>query len=404
MKGAFDVSSADIVTIDPESAASAPATSPVDLTDLFTPALVLDAGRLDRNVRRMTAACDRLGVALRPHIKTPKALPVAERLRAAGVAGFTTSTLGEAELLAAAGFDDIFYAVPMAAAKVARAARLLRAGHDISFLTDSVSAIAACGAAAAEAGVVLPFWIEIDVDHYRSGVDRRDPAFLVIAQTITSHPNLALRGLMAYAGASYNVSVDGARQLAEMHRQALLDGQRDLEFAGIPCARLSLGSTPAVLHAETLAGLTEARCGIFAFQDLLQAGIGACKIDDIALSVVATVLSVNRALNRVTIDAGGMALSKDRSTQGRPFDAGYGLVCDLDGTVIPDLYVQTVSQELGLVTSLSGAPIPVERLTEGARLRILPNHADMTAAAYDRYHVVDGSRRIEAVWLRANGW
>jgi D-serine deaminase-like pyridoxal phosphate-dependent protein len=99
-----------------------------------------------------------------------------------------------------------------------------------------------------------------------------------------------------------------------------------------------------------------------------------------------------------------MALSKDRSTQGRSFDAAFGLVCDIEGALIPDLHVQTVSQELGLVTSRSGAPVPLERLQVGARLRILPNHADMTAAAYDCYHVVRGSTAIQKTWARTNGW
>ncbi len=380
------------------------AESVMHINDLFTPSLVLDEGVIGRNIAKMADRCRALGVALRPHVKTPKSSPIAQLLRDSGAGGFTASTLAEAEWMAACGFGDIFYAVPLAASKVRRASALRKSGADISFLTDNLQAIGACGEAAAAHDIVLPFWIEIDVDHYRTGVELDHPDFMAIAQMIEGHPNLSLAGLMSYGGASYASTIDEARDLTEAHRLALLRGQAKLRANGIDCARLSFGSTPAVLHAETMTGITEARCGIFIFQDLFQAGIGACGIEDIAVSVLTTVISVNPGLNRVTIDAGALALSKDRSTQGRSFDAAFGLVCDIDGVVIDDLHVGTVSQELGLITSRSGAPIPLERLKVGTKLRILPNHADMTAAAYERYHVVRGSTQIQKIWSRTNGW
>jgi D-serine deaminase-like pyridoxal phosphate-dependent protein len=388
----------------PSATETGGAPSPTHLDRLFTPSLVLDEGVLENNIAKMADRCRALGVALRPHIKTPKSSPIAQRLRDAGATGFAASTLAEAEWMAAWGSGDIFYAAPLSASKVERASALRKGGADVSFLTDNLQAIVACGEAAAANDVILPFWIEIDVDGYRTGIELDHPDFTAIARLIDRHPNLTLAGLMSYGGASYGCSPDEARDLSETHRQALLRGQAALRQDGIDCDRLSFGSTPAVLHAATMSGITEVRCGIFVFQDLFQAGIGACAIEDIAVSVLTTVIGVNPGLNRVTIDAGGMALSKDRSTQGRSFDAAFGLVCDIEGALIPDLHVQTVSQELGLVTSRSGAPIPLERLRVGAKLRILPNHADMTAAAYDRYHVVRGSTVIRKTWARKNGW
>jgi D-serine deaminase-like pyridoxal phosphate-dependent protein len=141
------------------------------------------------------------------------------------------------------------------------------------------------------------------------------------------------------------------------------------------------------------------------FQDLYQAGIGACEISDIAVWVTATVTGHKAAQNRLIIDAGGLALSKDVSTRGKAFDAGYGLVCDIEsGTVIPDLYVSSTSQEVALVTTRSGAPLPLQRFPVGTKLRVLPNHSCFTAAAHDQYHVVQGGDEVVARWARVNGW
>lgn len=378
---------------------------PQRLAQVATPALVLDLPTLDRNISRMADRCRALDVALRPHVKTPKSSPIAARLLAAGAKGFTVSTLQEAEYLAGAGYTDIFYAVPIDPHKVARAAKLSNAGVALSLLTDSLVAAQATAQTAREFGAILTLWIEIDVDHYRTGIETSDPEFEAIARFISTEPSLRFAGLMSYGGASYNCSDrQSTAALTEMHRKALVDTKQWLESKGIDCPGLSFGSTPAVLHANHLSGVTEVRCGIYTFQDLFQAGIGACEQSDIALSVLTTVIGVNADLNRFTIDAGGLALSKDRSTQGRPFDAGFGLVCGEDGTILPGLHVSTVSQELGLVTTIDGSPLEFDRFPIGRRLRILPNHADMTAAAYEDYWVVEDGDRIVNRWTRTNRW
>jgi D-serine deaminase-like pyridoxal phosphate-dependent protein len=238
------------------------AQSPMHLDGLFTPSLVLDQGVLENNIAKMAARCRELGVALRPHIKTPKSSPIAQRLQDAGATGFAASTLAEAEWMAECGFRDIFYAAPLSASKVERASALRKGGADMSFLTDNLEAIGACGDAAAANDVILPFWIEIDVDRYRTGIELDHPDFMAIARLINGHPNLTLAGLMSYGGASYGCSPDEARDLTETHRQALLRGQATLRQDGIDCDRLSFGSTPAVLHAATMSGITEVRCGI----------------------------------------------------------------------------------------------------------------------------------------------
>jgi len=374
------------------------------IAELPTPALILDIERFDRNVDRMAARAHELSVPLRPHGKTPKSGAAATRLMQAGIERLTVSTLREAEGYFAAGVRDIFYAVALAPDKVGRVAALIQRGVRMICLVDHADAVRAISAAANREAVVVSLVIEIDIDGYRTGIRPTDNAVETLAALITDLPGVEFAGIMSYGGASYGCSPAAAADLAETHRNALTAARDSLAVHGLPCPIVSFGSSPAVLHARSMDGITELRCGIFLFQDLFQAAIGACAIDDIAVSVLATVIGLRPDLNRVAVDAGGLAMSKDLSTARTERDMGYGLVCDVTGQLIDDIYMATTSQELGLLTTFSGAPLPFDRLQIGTKVRILPNHADMTAAAYERYHVVRGGGDVLEVWERFNGW
>ena len=141
--------------------------------------------------------------------------------------------------------------------------------------------------------------------------------------------------------------------------------------------------------------------GVYAFGDLVQAGLGTCAIEDIAISVLASVIGHNRQHGRVLVDAGFLALSRDRGTSDFPVDWGYGAVCDATtGEPIDGLRVESTNQEHGIITG----DIDWDRFPIGGRVRILPNHACATAAAYDRYFVTDGGASVTDVWGRINGW
>ena len=177
-----------------------------------------------------------------------------------------------------------------------------------------------------------------------------------------------------------------------------------LRAVGLPCEIVSAGSTPTAICAKSFEGITEMRPGVYSFFDLDQMALGVCEMEDIALSVAATVIGHNHAAQRILIDAGGLALSKDLSAGEFLEHAGYGLVCPLETTQpINGLYVESVHQEHGLIASALGEP-PYDALPVGARVRILPNHACMTAAAYTSYHVVDGGQDVVDTWDRINGW
>ena len=181
-------------------------------------------------------------------------------------------------------------------------------------------------------------------------------------------------------------------------------GAERLRAAGLPCPVVSVGSTPTAVHAKNLDGVTEMRPGVYVFNDVFQADIHSCALEDIAVTVLATVTGHHRARGEIVIDAGGLALSKDRSTQNGPRDVGYGLVVDAaGGASLPELHVARVSQEHGVVTA-PGGDLPFDALPPGTRVRVLPNHACFTAAAYEGYHVVAGGHEVEAEWPRVNGW
>jgi D-serine deaminase-like pyridoxal phosphate-dependent protein len=150
--------------------------------------------------------------------------------------------------------------------------------------------------------------------------------------------------------------------------------------------------------------VTEVRAGVFVFFDLMMAGLGVCTVDDIALSVLATVIGHRRAKGRILVDAGWTALSQDRGTARQAIDQGYGLVCDISGTPYPDLIVTSVNQEHGILALRSGSIEILPDIPIGSRVRILPNHACATATQFDRYHVLNEIDQVIGTWERFSGW
>lgn len=373
------------------------------LEQLDTPALVLDRGRMDANIARMRERAAALGVSLRPHLKTCKSVDVALCMVGKGDP-VTVSTLREAEYFAQAGFTDIFYAVAIAPHKLERVAALQRGGARILLAVDSFEAAREVGLAGERLGARFEALVEIDSGDGRSGIAPDAPQLEHIAGALAG--GAALAGVFTHGGHSYaGRDAQAHAAVAEQERVAVTAAAERLRALGHDCPVVSLGSTPTAVHARSLAGVTEVRAGVYVFGDLFQAAIGSCERDDIAVTVLTTVIGNHPERGQLVVDAGALALSKDISTAalGAAGDCGYGLVADADtGTIIEGLYVHGVSQEHGIIRS-HGA-IEHAGFHIGRRLRILPNHACLTAAAYDRYHVVAGGTVIEAAWPRVNGW
>ncbi|MFJ7151496.1 alanine racemase [Streptomyces sp. NPDC100445] len=386
------------------TSAPSPAT---DLSGPDTPFAVVDVDRTRRNIARLRARADRLGVPLRPHVKTAKSLDVAALLHDGVPGPVTVSTLAEAEAFAAAGHSDITYAVGIAPHKVPRVLALARRGVTLRVLLDSAEQARSVAAAAREAGTAVPAQIEIDCDGHRGGLVPDAPELTVIGGIL--HDAGCLDGVLAHAGESYSASTEEERRLAARgERDSVVAAAGRLRAAGLPVRTVSVGSTPTAHAADDLTGVTELRAGNYVFFDLVMAGLGVCAVDDLALSVVVTVIGHRPEYGWVLTDGGWMAMSRDRGTAAQAQDQGYGLVADLSGALVPGLVMTAASQEHGTLTMRDGGPPPA--LPVGTRLRVLPNHACATAAQHRGYHVVDGSRNtagapaVEAFWPRIDGW
>ncbi len=373
------------------------------LTDLETPALLLDRAKLDRNIARMRTQLAGLGgVAHRPHLKTAKSVEVA-RLVAGSNGPITVSTLLEAERFGEAGFTDILYAVGIAPNKLERVIALRRRGIDLSIVTDNVEAAEAVASAAREAGEPIPVLIEIDSDGHRAGV-RPDQPELLVAIAGALSDGAEVRGIMTHAGGSYDArNKDELVRIAAQERDSAVACAETLRAAGFPAPVVSIGSTPTALSATGLEGVTEVRAGVYLFFDLVMVGIGVASVGEIALSVLTTVIGQQWDKGRILVDAGWMAMSRDRGTANQPVDQGYGLVCDSAGNPLGDLIMISANQEHGILALREGSSEALPDLPFGTQLRILPNHACATAAQFGEYQVVEDGE-VVACWPRFNGW
>ena len=363
------------------------------LRDLSTPCLVLKRDVLERNCVRMRERAATLGVALRPHLKTAKSIEVARR---AADGAITVSTLREASYFLEHGVRDLTYAVGLEPAKIDACAQLVARGARLTVITDDADVARAL----VERDPALRVLIEIDVGQHRGGVDPESEALLVLADLLARGRRLRLAGVLAHAGHSYGaVSVAKITAIAEDERARTVRAARRLRDAGHDIDTVSVGSTPTAVHAAHLEGVTELRAGVYTFFDRFQHAIGSCDEDDLALTVLTSVIGVRRGEGVVVIDAGSLALSADRSME--RFGGGYGEVRDLRDAPIAEgpVLVTSVNQEHGMIAH------PSWRARVGDRVRVRPNHACITAAMHASYAVVEGDdERVIAHWDRVNGW
>jgi D-serine deaminase-like pyridoxal phosphate-dependent protein len=253
----------------------------------------------------------------------------------------------------------------------------------------------------ARARVTLDVYLKIDCGYHRCGVDPDGPALLEIVQRIGDHASLRFAGLLTHAGHSYHArGADALRAVATQEREVMRTAAARLAALGISVPIVSVGSTPSITHVDHLDGVHEVRVGNYAFFDATQATLGSCTFDDCVLTVLASVVHRDRVRGRVILDAGAIALSKDRGAVELDPAAGYGRVLDLDGTDL-NVRVSSVSQEHGIV------PVPdaalLERLPVGARLRVLVNHSCLTAAQFDAFLVHQGATVVDR-WSIHRGW
>lgn len=374
----------------------------IALTDLETPCLLLDKDRLQSNLTRFQGLADNHNVMLRPHLKTLKSVDAA-RMAVGANGAITVSTLAEAEAFAAAGYRDILYGVGMAPNKLARVHRIQQeSGARILLVTDSTVLADAAGTFAKAQGAHFHFLLEIDCGDKRGGLPADSPHLLAVAAAL-KNGGATVAGVLSHAGHSYGASERAeVEAIAEEERASAVFAADRLRASGHEAGIVSIGSTPTVAYAKNLTGVTEVRAGVYMPFDLDQMSRGLCCHDDLALSVLTTVIGHNREAMRILVDAGGLALSKDISAQAFMPGAGYGLVVDAE-TLAPldDLAINAASQEHGKIDVADA--VWFEKLPVGAQVRVLPNHACFTAAAYPGYQLLEDGA-LGGRWSRVNGW
>jgi D-serine deaminase-like pyridoxal phosphate-dependent protein len=299
---------------------------------------------------------------LRPHAKSHKTLEVAQRQRAAGIAGLTVAKLDEAEAFLTAGFDDLFVANEVVGVdKWERLMAMQRRGS-VAIGVDSVEAAQGLDSVAGKAGIRVPVLIEVDSGLRRAGVEP-GAATLALAERLTKLRNLNLRGLFTHAGHAY-----GATSPAEVARIGRAEGEQLVESAallrghGIGCEVVSVGSTPTAHHSGAVPGVTELRPGNYVFYDRMQVALGVATLDDCSLSVLTRVIS-RPAPDRAVLDAGAKTFALDRGAHG--MEAVVGFAQDRERGLV----IQRLSEEHGIIDGVAQA------LSVGDRLRFVPNHA-----------------------------
>lgn len=363
------------------------------LRDLPTPCLVLRRDVMERNCARMLARSRALGVSLRPHLKTAKSIEVARRT---GASGITVSTLREAAYFLAHGIRDLTYAVGLEPSKLGACAALAARGAVLTLITDDLEVARTLAREQAQLLCPLRVLIEVDVGQHRGGVLPESDELLAIGDALGRR----LVGVIAHAGHAYEApDVSTIGQIAEEERAGAVRAAARLRSAGHEIGVVSVGSTPTAVHAAHLEGVTELRAGVYVFFDRFQHAIGSCDEDDLALTVLTSVVGVRREAGLVVVDAGSLALSADSSMV--RFGGGFGEVRDLgDRALAGSPIVRSIHQEHGTIELGARAG----SVQVGERFRIRPGHACITAAMHTGYAVVESDERVIAYWDRIHGW
>ncbi len=334
--------------------------------DLDTPALIVDLDIMEDNIRRLQAYCDEHGIRLRPHIKTHKTPAIAHMQARAGAQGIACQKLGEAEVFAAAGFDDILIPYNIVGrTKLERLARLMHQCHLI-VAADSMTTVRGLAQAAAEAGRPLDVIIELEGEIGRAGVHTPEEA-IELARAIEDAPELRYRGVMTYPS-----TPESAPRL-----RAFLDA---LAAAGLPAETVSGGGTGAAYHSHEIPELTEIRVGTYVYNDWNTVKHGWCTPEQCAQKVICTVVS-RPTPDRAIIDGGSKTFSSDG---GLPM----GRIEEY-----PDAAIYRMNEEHGYVDISRCRRKP----EVGERVTVIPNHACPVSNLFDVIYGVRGDQ-VEAIW------
>lgn len=353
------------------------------ISELETPAVVIDLDVMDQNLSRMADYCRRHQLLLRPHTKSHKIPELAKRQIASGATGITVAKLGEAEVMFDAGLTDILVAYPIVGVEKARRLATMAERANITVALDSEDAARGISQAVSERGATIGVLVELDVGFNRCGVTTEAEA-LTLARAISSLPGLQFKGLMFFPG-HFTVGPE-ERAALRMPVNELLDRVlAAFDRDELPLPAVSGGSTPTAYESHLFHGVSEVRPGMYIFNDRTTAGISASSLSDCALSVLVTVVSTSVA-GRAIIDGGSKTFSSDRYQAGD--GRGFGLVKEDH-----DAELERLSEEHGHLNIQRSE----RRYRIGDRLSVIPNHVCTTVNMHEEIYGVRGEQ-VEAVW------
>jgi D-serine deaminase-like pyridoxal phosphate-dependent protein len=367
------------------------------ITDLRTPAVLVDVNRAKANIARMQAVANAHGKRLRPHAKTHKSPIVATWQIDAGAVGICCAKLGEAEVFADAGIRDIRVPYPVHPSNADRVVRLLDRVQ-LSIITDLAEIAREWSAAMVKARRTLDVLVKVDVGFHRCGIDPGRPDAADFIAEVGTLPGLRLKGLLSHAGHCYQAgSQNEVSAIACEEARLLTDLAARARAKGAAFDEISVGATPTAPVSATIGGITELRPGNYVYFDRTQVGIGAATLADCALTVLASVVTKHK--DRVIFDSGSKTLTSDAA---RGEGTGYGAVFTSieDATAIDTgLAIERLSEEHATVRVANGAT----RLQVGDRVRILPNHSCVVSNLVDEIVLVDGMTVVDRVPVAARG-
>jgi D-serine deaminase-like pyridoxal phosphate-dependent protein len=369
-----------------------------DLLSVSSPRVVVDRSKVRANIARMQSVASAAGVRLRPHAKTHKSPIIARWQIEAGAAGVCCAKLGEAEVFAEAGIDDIRLPYPINPSNVSRVVALLNRIR-LSIVVDDLEVARQWSERMVAAGRQLDVLVKVNVGSHRCGIDPDSPRALDIVRDVAGLAGLRFRGLLSHAGHSYLAGSAAeleavARQEIEILRH-LTSRARE---AGVEVAEISVGATPTARCIGDQHGVTEMRPGNYVFFDRTQVGLGAAALEDCAMMVISTVVS-RPAPTRVIFDAGSKTLTSD-GARGFGAHPGYGLVFPSLATRTPDpaIIIERLSEEHATAQVPASSP-----LKPGDRVRILPNHSCVVTNLADELLLVEGSTIVDRLPVAARG-
>jgi D-serine deaminase-like pyridoxal phosphate-dependent protein len=361
------------------------------ISDISTPALLIEKSTMEKNLSAMQKLADRNGINLRVHIKSHKIPQLAKKQLQLGAVGIAVAKLGEAEIMAKAGIKNIQIANIIVGKEKMERLRKLNRRIKLTVAVDSIRNIRDLSDAFSREQKPIELLVKVNSGLNRCGIDSFSQLVRLVKQA-SSLKGVKIVGLMTHAGHAY-----AAKDRAEVEKigtkesSLLIYYAVRLKKAGYDVNVISVGSTPTASYCAKMRGITELRVGNYIFNDMTQVALGTAPISKCALTVLATVISISDDKRRIVLDAGSKALALDKGAHGNNILKGYGRI------VRGNDWISRLSEEHGIIDR------PVGKYKIGQKIRIIPNHACTAMNLFDYVYLVDGSKVVARYKVAARG-